>query len=292
MPSALAPKLELVLKALSMSRGQLAAELGIDKSAVGRWISGTAVPTAHNLSRLTAIVRARIEGFTNLDWDRDLDGLAAAVGVAPPGGANGGPNGGIRLPLMVESLATTRLRGGAYEGFFQTTRPYAQQPGKFVHDQLMVRPDASGFLHLDMFAGGVSVEGWVMLMQNQLFVSAAELTSGAFVYAIMNGVSTLVAGLIDGIFLFCALDPGRTPTATAAVMERVGDLSGDAEADKARFEAMKTKPSIAPEGSVPEAVRAHLVRDIGPGALNAGGDWLLRMPLSRTMARGIVDTPN
>ena len=38
--SPLAPKLEFVLKALSMSRGRLAAQLGVDKSAVGRWVTG------------------------------------------------------------------------------------------------------------------------------------------------------------------------------------------------------------------------------------------------------------
>lgn len=36
MENAFRDKLGLVLKALSISRGQLAAELGVDKSAVGR----------------------------------------------------------------------------------------------------------------------------------------------------------------------------------------------------------------------------------------------------------------
>jgi hypothetical protein len=227
-------------------------------------------------------------GFTSLDWERDLAGLAEAVGVAPPAPAGLGPEGGIRLPLMPESLATTRRRGAAYEGFFRTTRPYAQQPGKFIHDQVMLRRDAGGFLRMDMFAGGVTVEGWAMLLQNQLFVTAAELTSGAFVFAIINGVSTLKAGMLDGLLLFCALDPGRTPTASAAILERVGALTGDTETDDAFFGTMKAGPSLAPEGTVPEAIQAHLVRDIGPGQLALGGDWLLQMPLSRSVSRGLT----
>jgi hypothetical protein len=39
-------KLELVLKALSTSRGRLAADLGVDKSIVGRWVSRTAISKA------------------------------------------------------------------------------------------------------------------------------------------------------------------------------------------------------------------------------------------------------
>jgi transcriptional regulator with XRE-family HTH domain len=289
MESPIAPKLAFVLKALSMSRGQLASELGVDKSAVGRWISGAAAPSPHNLAQLTARVRARVDGFTTLDWERDLDGLATVIGVAAPGAPAAGVPSGLRLPLLDESLATTRLRGGAYEGFYRITRPYAQQPGEFVHDQVMLRRETNGFMALQMFAGGTSVEGWVMLMNNQLFVTAAELTSGAFVFAIVNGVSTLEAGLLDGLILYCALDPSRTPTATAAIFERVGRLTGDRDADDARFAVMKTQPALAPADSVPPAIQAHLVRNIGEGELARGGDWLLRMPLSRSMSRGLIE---
>jgi len=289
MDSTLAPKLAFVLKALSMSRGQLASELGVDKSAVGRWITGAATPSPHNLAQLTARVRARVDGFTTLDWERDVAGIAGVIGVAPPGMARSSVAGGLRLPLMEESLATSRLRGGAYEGFYRTTRPYAQRPGKFVHDQIMLRRDETGFLRMRMFAGGTQVEGWVMLMQNQLFTVASELTSGAFVSAIINGVNTQTAGMLDGIILFCALDPGWTPTATAAIFECTRPLSGDRDADDAHFDALRSEPFESPDGAVPEAIRAHLVRDIGPAAFAHGGDWLLSMPLSRSMSRGRGD---
>ena len=292
MASPLADKLDFALKALSMSRGRMAAELGVDKSAVGRWMSGAAAPSAHNMSQLTALVAQRVEGFTALDWERDLEGLAEAIGVAPPGprrGAGGAPT--FSIPLLDESLATSRLRGAAYEGFYRTTRPYAQHPGQFIHDQVMIRPDPSGFLRLSMIAAGVAVEGQVLLLQNQLFFVGAEMTSGAFVFAIFNGVSTVQAGLVDGLVLFCALDPARTPTATAAIFERIGDLSGDAAADEARFEALGRQPHIATDASAPEHIRSHLVRDLGPGQIASGGDWLLRMPLFRSMARGLTAPP-
>jgi hypothetical protein len=44
---------------------------------------------------------------------------------------------------------------------------------------------------------------------------------------------------------------------------------------------------VAPEGSVPEPLARHLVRDIGPASLAAGGDWLLAMPIARSLSRGL-----
>ena len=60
-------KLDLVLKALSMSRGRLAADLGVDKSLVGRWASGAVTPSAHNLENLTRLVASRRSASLVLD---------------------------------------------------------------------------------------------------------------------------------------------------------------------------------------------------------------------------------
>ena len=271
-----------------MSRGRLASELGVDKSAVGRWVAGTVEPSSYNLAQLTALVAARVDGFTSLDWDRDLDGLADVLGVDPPGQTRRqAPHFGDGLPLALleQSLLTTRLRGSAYEGFFRSTRPYASHPGSFVHDQIMLHSDANGLLRLSMRSGGVSVEGWVLLLQNQLFCIGAELTSGACVFAIINGVNTIKAGLLDGLILSCALDVGRTPTASAAVFERTGDLTGDPEVDERRFAELAAEPLEATEESLSEEVRNHLVRDIGPAQLAQGGDWLLRSPIVRSLSQ-------
>ena len=157
-------KLELVLKALSISRGRLAADLGVDKSVVGRWVTGAVKPSSHNLSGLTALIAGRVSGFKTLDWDRSFADLANLMGADPsavPGMASHGPPG---LPLAIADhiIATTSLRGSAYEGFFKSTRPYVLQPGRFVHDHAMVRLDPSGYLRLRMGTAGTVVEGWVL----------------------------------------------------------------------------------------------------------------------------------
>jgi transcriptional regulator with XRE-family HTH domain len=290
MDQSFSAKLSFVLKALSLSRGRLAAELGVDKSAVGRWVTGAVAPSAHSLLKLTDLVAESVEGFTILDWERPLDALAAQLGVDPAAtvGSRSWPLlGNLPLTLADEILDTTQRRAEAYEGFFRSTRPYAQYPGRFVHDQVMIRKDEGGLLRFDMGTGGIFVRGWVMAQQSQLFVVASEQTSGAFGFAILNGVSTRQAGALDGLVLNCSLDNGRTPTATAIVLDRRGDLGGDRAADEARFAELAALNPLAPDGSVPQAVQDHLVRDIGPTPLAAGGDWLLRMPLARSLSRGL-----
>ncbi|MCX7365251.1 MAG: helix-turn-helix domain-containing protein [Alphaproteobacteria bacterium] len=77
-----ARKFGLVLKTLNLSRGRLAQAVGIDKSVVSRWASGTTVPTDHNLSLLTeAIVRHKAD-FGRHDWDLDVDAFTARLGIA------------------------------------------------------------------------------------------------------------------------------------------------------------------------------------------------------------------
>jgi transcriptional regulator with XRE-family HTH domain len=282
-------KLSLALKALSISRAALAAGLGIDKSVVGRWVSGQRLPSAHNLSRLSAYIANRVGGFTALDWERPISGLAPLLGANPEVAQQMANHQGdaLSLPLVAESRATTARRGGAYEGIFRSTRPYAQHPGRFMHDIILIRRDGLGDMRFLMVNSGVRVEGIVLLLQNQLFVVSAEQTSGAFAFAILNGVNTVQAGAMDGLMLWCSLDSERTPTASALLLERIGDLTDDAAADDAKLAELAKADPIAPDGSVPDHIIAHLTRDVGPSQIPAGGDWLLALPLSRSLARGL-----
>lgn len=280
MSDSFAFKFALVLKALSISRGRLAADLGVDKSVVGRWATGAVRPSDHNLSRLTALIAERQPGFTALDWDRGGADFASLFGAGRPG------VGGLPLPLLDQIRSTTALRAAAYEGFFRSTRPYVLQPGRFVHDHGMIRLDDQGLLSLTMGTAGTLVHGWMLLLGNQLFCIAADVTSGALLFGEFHGVGTARAQVLDGLVLGPALDPGRTPTAYAMMFERVGDLSGDREADDAHFAELAARDPLAPEGSVPDELRDHLLRDFGPAASALGADMLLRLPLARSIARG------
>jgi len=281
-------KFALALKALSISRGRLASDLEVDKSVVGRWATGAVRPSDHNLSRLTALIAERVPGFTALDWDRSAADFAAALGAnasfvaglaatAPPA---------LPFPLLSQIHSATSLRGSAYEGFYRSTRPYVLSPGHFVHDHSMVRLDENGLLTLRIGTAGTVVEGWILPLHNQLFVIAADITSGALLFGILHGVASARAQVLDGLTLAPSLDPGRTPMAYAIIFERIGDLSGDPEADEIRFAELAAKDPLAPEGSISDELRAHLLRDVGPAARALGGDLLLAMPLARSMSRG------
>ena len=284
-----AKKLELVLKVLSMSRARLAADLGVDKSVVGRWVSGAVRPSAHNLSLLSALIAERIVGFTTLDWDRTLPAFADLIGADLEAVSGRNPTSALLgLPLvgMDQFLAATALRGQAYEGFFRSTRPYVLAPGRFVHDHGIVRLDANGLLRLRIGTGGTIVDGWVLPLANQLYVVAIDVISGAVLFGLFNGVGTARADVVDGLVLAPSLDAGRTPTAHAMIFERIGDLTGDPEADDRRFLELASLDPVAPEGSISPALRDHLTGDFGPAAAAKGGELLLRLGLSRSLARG------
>jgi transcriptional regulator with XRE-family HTH domain len=282
-------KLELVLKVLSMSRARLAADLGVDKSVVGRWVTGSVQPSAHNLSLLSALIATRIPGFNALDWDRSLAAFAEMVGADLEAVSARNPASlamGLPLVGMDQFLAASALRGQAYEGFFRSTRPYVMAPGRFVHDHAIVRRDPNGLLRVRIGTGGTVVDGWVLLMGSQLYIVAIDVISGAVLFGLFNGVGAARADVVDGLVLAPSLDAGRTPTAHAIIFERIGDLTGDAEADDRHFLELAARDPVAPDGTVPDDLRSHLTGDFGPKALASGGDMLLQMPVSRSRARG------
>lgn len=283
----LAPKLELALKALSMSRGRMAAELVVDKSLVGRWISGKVMPSAHNLTRLTELIANRRPGFTMLDWDRDLDGLAMALGVEASAASSADVLADwIPRAILKEALQGTAARGGAYEGVWRSTRPSSDLPGRFLHDHCLIQRAPNGLLAFRTGVEGVSFEGGALLLQHQLFSVAADRAHGTLLFSIFNGVARQKAEVLDGITLACLRDAGGSPAASTCVLHRVADPTGDPEEDFRIYQtciAAQETP-LAAEGSVPEAIRAHLVREADPVGMGLGG--LLRMYFGQSMARG------
>jgi hypothetical protein len=269
-----------------MSRARLAADLGVDKAVVGRWVTGAVQPSAHNLSRLSVLLAAKVPGFTALDWDRDMKSFTALFGVEANRLPAHDPRGSLPLPFLGQAVAMTAQWGAAYEGFYRSTRPFAQYPGRFVHDNCMVRRDDQGLLRLNLATGGVYIDAWLLPLKDQLFIIGSEFTSGTLVFGLLNGVKSARVEMLDGLILSPIQDAEHTPTASAIVLERTGDLSGDRATDDIVFAELAGTDSLAPEGSVPEALRDHLTRNIGPDQLAAGGDWLLRMPVSRSVSKG------
>ena len=282
-------RLLLALKALSLSRGRLAVELAVDKSVVSRWLSGRQAPTGQNLANLTALVARHRPGFNLLDWEADLDALAGRLGVAPaPAPASPWDTLSTWLPdtVLQESKTLTDLRGDAYEGLWRTTRPAIGQPGRFIHDPLLIRKGDNGFLTCRTAVEDMRFEGWTFLTQTQLFSVAVDARTGIFLFCIFNAVLRARAEVLDGLSLTIQRVGGGSPVAGACLMERMAELTGDAAVDDEAFEAAASRDALAPEGSIPPEIARRLLPDVGPAALAAGGMALLAMPFATSMSRG------
>ena len=282
--------LSLVLKALSISRGQLAAAVGVDKSLTSRWCTGLVTPSSHNLARLTQHIAGRVPGFSLHDWDAPLAGLAERLGVMLPVPERTGPGLGDWVPpvLLAEAAAAVRLHGASYEGFWQTTRPSSEAPGQFIHDQILLRITAGGVLSLQLRVMDISYTGWTLPLHGKLFSIATDATTGTFVFGIFNGIVRQRAEVVDGLMMTCMRDANGTPIASKCLIERTGDLSDNPAADDAKLRELAQAYPLSTPDQVPEAIRSHLWSDTGPRALATGGDSILMMSLAHSMARGAV----
>lgn len=280
-----AQRLSLALKALSMSRGRLAAELGVDKSLVGRWASGRTTPSAHNLERLTRHLAEKRPGLTLLDWERDLADFAALFGVeaAPPGveAANGGLFGA--LVDVVRNAVDSQV--AAYEGFWRSTHASVFEPGRFCQQHGVIRRGDDGGLHFEIGADGIRYGGAMYAVEGQVFAIANDSVRNVPSFLILNVVAAPRIMLLDGL-LIAASSSLRVPTAYSIIFERVGDLSGDRMADNARATALMERPEFLEDpASLPELVRTHLLRDFGPEAAARGGEMMLTASLTPRLAQ-------
>ncbi|WP_158298963.1 helix-turn-helix domain-containing protein [Sphingomonas psychrotolerans] len=282
-------RLTLALKALTMSRARLAAELGVDKSLVGRWASGAVRPSAHNLERLTRLLAGKLPELTLLDWEREPTEFAALLGINPPGPQSGQPSGlDVPAETLDAALASIRVRGAAYEGFWRATHPAIIAPGRFFHQHGMVRRDESGLLRAELGGPDVRYVGSMLPIDGQVFVAATDSVRHLPCYMIFNIVTMPKIVLMDGLLL-TAGNAMRNPSAYPITMERIGDLSGDRDADDAHAaELMRLPQFVQDEALISQAMRDHLIRDFGPEAAKSGGDLLLTVSGSPDLAQLIA----
>ena len=303
-----APRLDLALKALSIGRGRLAAEVQVDKSLVTRWLNGTMRPSPHNLERISRVIAQHCAGFSMLDWERDMAGLASRLGVAamalaqpavaaspvftaappPP------PSGAIMdLPFgLVEAAEKeTARRITAYAGRWRITRLSASGKLAYVVEHMLIRRRGNG-LWLEHFAGGHVLAGWLLVLRNRLYSMLADETDDSFAFYLLNGVSGPRTERMDGLLTSVGSERYADPFSMVVVLDRVGELSGglDGDDDDATWAATVSAGLGAVEpDAVDPAVRAALIPDVGPAASRSGtGDAILRIPNERSLARGTL----
>lgn len=281
----------IALLSLGLSKVRAASLLQVDKSLVGRWAAGTIRPTEHNLSRITELVAKQVPGFSMQDWQREVGDFAKLVGVdpglvhrtvSPPAAVGGG-----MLNCVLEARVETERRGTAYEGFWRTTRPSVLMEGKVFHDYGMIRLGSFGLLEVTMGGAGLTFKGWALPLEGNLFAMLDGMVGFTPLFLIFKGVTLPKVTSLDGIVLLAALDAARTPAAMPILLERIGDLTGDRAADEAKCAEMGLNDPFEDEATLPDDVRAHLFRDIGPEAAAQGGQMFLTVAASTAMSRGM-----
>ena len=298
MPDAIpfSEKLSLVLKALSMSRGRLASELGVDKSLVGRWVSGAVSPSSHNLENLTRLVASKRDGFTMLDWDRDLRTLASLFGVEVMATrAELDPVINVLdtlfAPIQQAARQASPERTAPYEGFWRSTMAAPGQPVRFLCIYGIIRRVENGLIEFRGGCAGLNYDGWLLPAEGKLFAMVLDRWARTPVAMILNTVSLPKATRLDGLVLTALMDSSRTPLATPIVFERLGDLTGDTAVDDATFAELKKKPPFPDSSEISAEVQAHIVRNFGPSAAADGGDQFLMSRISNSISGGIMEAP-
>jgi hypothetical protein len=283
-------KLNLVLKAFSMSRGRLAAELKVDKSLVGRWAAGTVTPSSHNLASLTALVAKRHPRFTMLDWETPLTALAERLGVDPSVAVKdtGSPGSvAIEFPgrLVETARNETARRGHGFEGIWTAKRLAFTRMGEFVRDMIMIRKQ-DGIMHMRWGNAVYECRGPLLQLAGQLHGILVDGSDDSILFCILNGVNMPQVEAMDGIFMAIAKDGPQTPCGAACLLERECNLVGDIAEDDRRYEELRSSAFLWDHAHITPEEYAHLVRDIGPSAYAQGGDLFLRSPLARSLSRG------
>lgn len=274
-------KLQLLLKVLVISRTGLAAALNVDKSLVSRWVSGAVYPSEHNLALLTRYVATSISGFTVLDWERDLQSFAEHIGAADVATASMAP-AWVPPHIFDESRRNAARRGAQYAGLWRSTRASNDLPGRFIHDMVLVGVSDDGAMRFKCGVEGVRYEGWALLLQHQIFSCSFDQEAETVMFSIFNGVARQKPQILDGLNLATLRDAGGSPAASASVLERLADPTGDPALDDELFEtAIAELNPLAPEGSIGAEVEQHLTKGV-----HSDAEGILRLLFSQSLARG------
>ena len=284
-----ADKFRLVLRALNLSRGAIASAVGVDKSLVGRWASGTVNPSEHNLARLSQFVGERKPGFSMADWDRSPADLATMFGVTLAAEGQNGTLPGFPPAFVEQAHKLTAVRGTTYEGFWRTYRPSVMMPGTIFRDHGMIRVDSEGYLGVRMGGAGMTFEGIILPGDSNLFAVFTNSIGAAPYFLIAKGIQLPRADLLEGLLLLSALDAAHTPAAVPIVLERIGELSGDRDGDDRRCAELINSAPIAKDGEVPDEILSRLIRDVGPAAAGDGGERFL-MTAAGALSRGSTNS--
>lgn len=258
-----AENLRLVMSRLNLSRVELAHRLGIDKSAVRRWVLGSSQPTGVNLTVLTDLVAAEVPAFNRDTWRAPSLELAAILAGEVPR-----PEAPKVAPDVAPLAILPRLASQAGErdpvalsrhgGLWVMVAVAGAMAGQRLTFCSAVMFDLhAGRLRARFSDGGAGIsnaQGPAFLSDNRLWIVAEREPGGSdAVMMLLDSTPGPNAMIIDGLYMTRALTTGE-PVAGRCVMFRLADLSGDTQADEAAFEAAARRAGELSVFKLPEAL--------------------------------------
>lgn len=282
---------------LNISRVTLARELAVDKSVIGRWLTGVNQPTGHNLTRLTDIVRRHWPDATLDFWHLPPPEIRAAEAPAQPAAASA-DCGLVVSGLRAQSRPNVDANYvGLWGGFYQST----QNRGSVVLAMMHLWTDRSG-LRCTFTEGKVSASGAAIAIGARLhLILEIEPLHDRLCLFIFNGVGSPDAAAMDGVYSISAGDTVTCAAASPVVMFRIGDANDYARAGslegvmRALYEINVHNVPFStgngdPIAGLSNVLPAEILRVVCPlvGVTRIDGetDFVLRMPASRSLPTG------
>ncbi len=137
--------------------------------------------------------------------------------------------------------------------------------------------------------GLFNYRGEALLLRGQLFVLVEETTRLDEVLSlVLNGVSSPMARILDGLVMGISGDRTCTPSATAIVFERQSDLTGEDDGDDAIWaDCVAELAGINEARTARERMPAEFARvvdnQVGTARDGEGPDHVLRVPFTRSL---------
>jgi len=281
----------------NLSRGRLAASVGVDKSVVSRWLNDSVRPSGHNLTVITNLMRQELPGFFSLlTWELDYAEFARALGApdlalqsdrtAP---AAAGPPA-LQLDTVAVSRTAVPREGLVFPGLYVGFRKAYANNGMVVVQGLMLRIEGDR-LAARCSDGLFTYRGEALLLRGQLFVLVEETTRlDEILTMVLSGVTAPMADVLDGLIMGVSGDRTCTPSATTIVYQRQADVSGDDIQDDAAWQAcIQELARLNGERRGRELMPPEFARVIDNlvGVPRDGQDFdhVLRIPFSRSFTR-------
>jgi len=239
-------KLELLCKRLNWSRAKLAQQVGIDKSLASRWLAGGHRPTGNSLMRLNDVLARALPGFTAASWDLGRAALAEKFGIetgassrgvppVAPGSMPGGQPSLARFRQSIDHLAPI------FCGTYDAWNSEMTNTGGIVHRYIRISRRGDG-LHMEGGSAHTSYQGECYVVDRRLH---AVVESPAFAtpsMILVGGAYGEHPGILSGFMVteMRAMGSGWI-AAVPLVLRYIQPLSGEAAADDAAWQALKSK---------------------------------------------------